>query len=112
MSEAISTNRWFAMTTLYAEATRLRMFCFPYAGGSPVMFRGWSDGLPPGVDICSIQFPGRGSRLLEPPPTQMMPLVDATARALLPYLDRPFVFFGHSLGALISFELAQLLRRL
>ncbi|MBD1902832.1 thioesterase II family protein [Trichocoleus sp. DQ-A3] len=89
----------------------LRLFCFPYAGGGALNFRTWSQGLPVGVEVCAVELPGRGKRILEAPFTQALPLVQAIAHALLPYLDKPFAFFGHSMGALVSFEVARLLRR-
>jgi medium-chain acyl-[acyl-carrier-protein] hydrolase len=91
--------------------TRLRLFCFPYAGASALIFRNWSDGLPADVEVCPIQLPGRGTRLMERPFTRLTLLIEALAPALAPLLDKPFAFFGHSLGALISFELARLIRR-
>jgi len=57
-----------------------------------------------------VQLPGRGERLRERPFTQMQPLIEATAEALRPFFDKPFAFFGHSMGALIGYELAHLLR--
>lgn len=90
---------------------RLRLFCFPYAGGGPHIFRGWSAGLPGEVEVCPIQLPGRGGRIKEPPFTDLFQLVRHLAQGLLPLLDKPFAFFGHSMGALISFELARQLRR-
>jgi medium-chain acyl-[acyl-carrier-protein] hydrolase len=56
-------------------------------------------------------LPGRESRFREPPFRQLGPLIEALADNLRPLLDRPFVFFGHSLGALIGFELTRFLRR-
>ena len=90
---------------------RLRLFCFPYAGGNASVFRGWSGKLPPSIQVCPIQLPGRESRLREPPFTRLEPLVQALAQALQPYLDMPYAIFGHSLGALIGFELARILTR-
>ncbi len=95
-----------------ARTTRLRLFCFPYAGAGASIFRSWSDGLPTDVELCPIQLPGRETRLLEPPYARLSPLVEAVAEALTPLLDRPFAFFGHSLGTLIAFELARRLREL
>jgi len=89
----------------------LRLFCFPYAGGGASIFRTWSNNLPSEVEVCPIQLPGRENRLQEPPFNRLAPLVHVLAHVLLPYLDLPFVFFGHSMGALISFELARYLRR-
>jgi medium-chain acyl-[acyl-carrier-protein] hydrolase len=67
--------------------------------------------LPADVEVCPVQFPGRGTRLTEAPFTRLSPLVQALAQALVPLLDKPFSFFGHSLGALVSFEVARQLRR-
>lgn len=90
---------------------KLRLFCFPYAGGGAASYRNWSDELPEWVELCPIELPGRGMRLAEAPFTRMQPLVEAIVPALLPYLDRPFALFGHSMGALIGFEVARLLRK-
>jgi medium-chain acyl-[acyl-carrier-protein] hydrolase len=107
---AASPDRW-----LYcfrpAPKAGLRMFCFPYAGGNAMVFRDWAAKLPPGVEVSAVQLPGRGNRMQEPPMTRLAELVEAMAPALLPHLDQPFVFFGHSMGATLSFELARWLRR-
>jgi surfactin synthase thioesterase subunit len=63
------------------------------------------------VDVCPVQLPGRERRISQKPYTAMQPLVEELAGVLRPYLDVPFAFFGHSMGALISFELARELRR-
>lgn len=89
----------------------MRLFCFPYAGGGASLFWGWAERLPSGVEVCSVQLPGRGSRAAEPPRSRLLPLVGEMAEALGPYLDRPSVFYGHSMGALLCFELARELRR-
>lgn len=85
----------------------MRLFCFPYAGGGAGIFRRWAEYLPPSVEVCAVQLPGRGSRLLERPFKTLPPLVEAAGKELLPYLDKPFSFFGHSMGATIGFELAR-----
>lgn len=90
---------------------RIRLFCFPHAGGGASVFRTWSEGLPSTVEVCPIRLPGREGRISEPPFTRLKPLVQALAQALIRYLDKPFAFFGHSMGALVSFELARQLRR-
>ncbi len=84
-----------------------RLFCFPYAGGGT----SWLPGQPAGVCVCPVRLPGRESRLAEAPFEKMRALIDALATAIDPYLDRPFAFFGHSMGAAVAFELARELRR-
>jgi medium-chain acyl-[acyl-carrier-protein] hydrolase len=74
-------------------------------------FRQWPSGLPPAIEQWTVQLPGRAARLSEPPFDKLEPLVDAARFGLLPYFDRPFAFFGHSMGALVAFELAHALRR-
>lgn len=90
---------------------RLRLFCFPYAGGGASVYRGWGQSLPPEVEVCAVQPPGREGRLRERPFDRLLPLVQAMADALAPYMDVPFAFYGYSNGALMSFELARELRR-
>ena len=110
MTVASVLDSWIACRKPIPQA-RLRLFCFPYAGGGVSIFRAWSDGLPADVEVCPVQLPGRGTRLMEPPFTRLSPLIQALAEGLFPLLDKPFAFFGHSLGALVSFELARQLRR-
>jgi len=92
-------------------SAELRLFCFPYAGGSAIIYRSWADLLPKNLEICPVQLPGRGTRLRDQPFTRLMPMIEALASGLLPYFDRPFAFFGHSMGAAIAFELARHLRK-
>lgn len=89
---------------------KMRLFCFPYAGGSAQLYHRWAAKLPPILEVFPIQLPGRGNRLKEPAFQQLMPLVKAISTAILPYLNRPFCFFGYSMGAMIGFELTRLLR--
>ena len=103
-------NPWLARSGTNPRAL-LRLFCFPYAGGAASIFRTWAGNLPSTVEVCPVQLPGHGTRLLERPPTQLEPLVKVAAEALLPYLDKPFAFFGHSMGAIIGYELAHILVR-
>jgi len=89
----------------------LRLFCLPYAGGGPQIYYKWSAALPATVEVCPVQLPGRASRLAERPFTSLSHLVHALATALAPQLGKPFAVFGHSLGALLGFELARQIRR-
>jgi medium-chain acyl-[acyl-carrier-protein] hydrolase len=89
----------------------LKLFCLPYAGGTASVYRNWANHLPATIQVIPVELPGRGGRLSEPPFVSFTPLVSAVAEAMLPLLDAPFALFGHSMGAIISFELARYLRR-
>jgi medium-chain acyl-[acyl-carrier-protein] hydrolase len=91
-------------------AARLRLFCFPYAGGATSAFRGWADAMP-SLEVCTIHAPGRETRRREPALLRMEPLVEGIVTAIRPLLDRPFALYGHSLGAFVAFEVARALRR-
>jgi len=103
-------NNWFVFPQPNPQA-KMRLFCLPYSGSGAVAYRTWPDNLPREIEVCAIQLPGRENRLRERPFTQVQPLVDAIVAEIAPYLDKPFAIFGHSLGALIAFELARSLRR-
>ncbi|HLX08608.1 MAG TPA: thioesterase II family protein [Thermoanaerobaculia bacterium] len=105
-----AVERWFAYREVNPRA-RLRLFCFPYAGGGASAYRGWAAALPADVEVCPVQLPGRESRLREPAFDRPAPLIVALADALQAHLGLPFAFFGHSMGAMLSFELARELRR-
>ncbi len=89
----------------------LRLFCLPHAGGGAALFRSWPTNLPATVEVCAVQLPGRETRFREPPLRNWQPLVAALADGLLPFLDRPYAVYGHSMGALLAFELVRELRR-
>ena len=95
-----------------ASGVRLRLFCFPYAGGWAERFHTWERALPREVDLCPVQPPGRGNRLSEEPQRNLYTLAQDAASAISGLLDVPFVLFGHSLGALVGFEVARNLRYL
>lgn len=89
---------------------RARLFCFPHAGVGAAVYRQWSTVLPADIEVCAIQLPGRANRLREPAMTSVAALVQALVPALKPHLDLPFAFFGHSMGAVLSSEVARGLR--
>lgn len=103
-------SRWLARSGEKAKAS-IRVFCFPYAGGTTHTYRSWQGLLPESIDVAPVQLPGRGQRLSEPPFQRLPELVEVLAHELVPHLNKPFAFFGHSMGALISFELARWLRK-
>lgn len=105
-----TSNAWVICPKPNPQAS-LRLFCLPYAGGGSQIYRTWAHSLPASVEVCPIELPGRGTRIMETPFCQLEPLIETLASVLLPYLDKPFAFFGHSMGALLSFELIRRLRR-
>ena len=77
----------------------LRLFCFPYAGGSAAIYRLWHLNLPSNVEVCPVELPGRGRRLGEKPFERLDLLVESLDEVLVPLCrEKPFAFFGHSLG--------------
>jgi surfactin synthase thioesterase subunit len=106
MRPAASTNPWFPTRQPNPNA-RLRVFCFPFAGGGASVYNGWGAALPAGVELVSVQLPGRERRIMESPFRQIPPLLDALEPALAPLLDKPFIFFGYSMGTRVSLALAQ-----
>lgn len=103
--------RWF-LRRPSPSRTKLRLFCFPHAGSAPAPYLAWSAYLPSTVELLILQLPGRGSRSRETPFTSMHQLVEAVGLAIRPLSgDPPYVLFGHSMGALLAFEVARWLRR-
>lgn len=80
MKTASTFNSWVTCPKPNPQA-KLRLFCFHYAGGGALSFRTWPDSLPPTVEVCAIELPGRGLRLMEPPFTRLDPLIQALAHA-------------------------------
>jgi medium-chain acyl-[acyl-carrier-protein] hydrolase len=108
-TSAPSPSRWLWKPRLSASP-RLRLFCLPYAGGAGSLFRDWFDLVPADIDLCPIQLPGREARFTEPHIDDPRVLLEALQQAIQPWLDRPFVLFGYSMGALVAHALAQRLQ--
>lgn len=89
----------------------IRLLCLPHAGAGAAMFHPLAARLPPAIELLAVALPGRESRLSEPPMTRMQPLIAALADAVAGITARPYAMFGHSMGALLAFELARELRR-
>ncbi len=109
VNQALS-DLWVTCATPKPQA-KLRLFIFPYAGAGTAAFRAWNTGLPSEVEVCAIRLPGRETRIRETPISQMTPLAETLTDAIQGHLDKPYVFYGHSMGALVAFEVARNLRR-
>jgi medium-chain acyl-[acyl-carrier-protein] hydrolase len=107
---SFSDGRWFVVPRPLTDP-RLRLFCFPYAGGGAFAFRGWAERVPHDVELCGVQLPAREGRFNEPAYTRLTDLVRDLAAVVGPATDVPYAFFGHSMGALVAFALARELRR-
>lgn len=91
-------------------AARLRLVCVPYAGGGASAYAQWAQVLAPDLEVHAVRLPGRESRLSEPPLTAVEDAVAALGEELLATIRPPFALFGHSMGALIAYELTRWLR--
>lgn len=101
---------WFRRISRHATGRR-RLLCFPYAGAGASVFAPWNEVLPADLELWAVQLPGRENRLTEAP----LGRVDDVVRALVPevaaWMTKPTVFFGHSLGSLVAYELTRALQR-
>ena len=96
-------------TVVRAEA-RVTLFCFPHAGGGASAFRNWDSALAPHVAVRVLQLPGRESRFKEPAISNLSSALADLLLSMKRDLTTPFAFFGHSMGALLAFELAHVVR--
>ena len=101
-------RRWIVAPP--AADAEVRLFCFPPAGAGAATYRLWSAELSPEIDVFRIQPPGRESRFRESRCTDIETYLEELMPELLPLLDQPFAFFGHSMGSLIAFRLTQRLQ--
>ncbi|MCZ1006991.1 thioesterase II family protein [Streptomyces lydicus] len=85
--------------------------CAPHAGGTAQAYRTWHAGLPAGIEVIGVQYPGRQDRLGEPVPASMDELVGPVADAVEPSLGEPLALFGHSMGAVVAYEVTLELER-
>lgn len=96
---------WFVRRRQIAPSVRL--FCFPYSGGQAGLYTPWQAALGEEVEVCGIQLPGRGARIRETPFRSLDAVVDAVAPLIAEEDDAPFAIFGHSMGALLAYEVTR-----
>ncbi len=101
---------WF-VPFKYNKNSYIRLFCFHYGGGSASAYREWAKDLVDYVDLIAIQLPGRETRFSEPLLDNISDIVNELSLNFHNYLDKPYILFGHSIGALISFEFTRILRK-
>ncbi|MBD2136114.1 thioesterase [Anabaena sp. FACHB-1237] len=109
MKSTTTFNSWVTSPQPNPDAT-MRLFCFTYAGGNATTFRTWHHNLPNNIEVCPIEIPGRGRQIKAIPHQKIAPLLTEITDHIIPFLDKPFLIFGYSMGSLISFELCRLLR--
>jgi surfactin synthase thioesterase subunit len=107
--EVARTDRWLPFSD---PAGRIRLYCLPHAGAAASTFRPWVGRLA-GVAVCPLQLPGRETRADDAPYVRMGPLVEELAQVVLEDAQGgPYALYGHSIGALIGFEMMHEIRRL
>ncbi|MFG2978416.1 thioesterase II family protein [Streptomyces sp. NPDC048331] len=90
-----------------APDAAVRLLCLPHAGGSASFYFSVAKALSPSVEVLAVQYPGRQDRRKEPLIQDIATLADRITEALGAYRDKPLAIFGHSMGALTGFEVAQ-----
>jgi surfactin synthase thioesterase subunit len=111
---AAEQSLWFYTPPPLRADPLLNLYCFPFVGGSaPVMYENWPAMLPDFIQVRTVQLPGRGSRVKEPPNGNMLVLAEQVGIAMLPLVSggEPFAFFGHGMGAVLAYEVARYIQR-
>jgi pyochelin biosynthesis protein PchC len=91
--------------------SEVQLACFPHAGGSASYYFRLSALLAPGVEVLALQYPGRQDRFDEPCIDNVPDLADQIYQALSVRMNRPVALFGHSMGAVLAFEVARRMQR-
>lgn len=107
---AVRGGEW-AVQVRRRERPRARLLCVPYAGAGTAAFRAWPDRLPDWLDLWAVRLPGRETRIAEPPVDDVHAIVAGVIPAVSGLDPLPYALYGHSMGALVAFELARELRR-
>jgi medium-chain acyl-[acyl-carrier-protein] hydrolase len=102
----VNVERWL-WRPLPRPGARLLLLCFPHAGGGPSAFHRWAEMLPAGVELLAVRLPGRHTRIGERPYDDWDELLHRLGGVVSAAIDRPFALFGHSLGAMMAYELTR-----
>ena len=111
LNQELKRNPWFFRFGNESNEAKLRLICFPFAGGSASFFHSWQALLADQIELIAIELPGRASRISEAFINNGEELLDQLEKLDELYKDKPFAFFGHSMGAHIAFELARRLEK-
>src|SRR5689334_10708959 len=106
MRAATGTAPWIRRPRPVPDA-RVRLLCIPHAGGGPAFFARWIAELSPAAEVCLVHLPGRESRFGEPPVDDLDHIAARVATEANELNDRPLALFGHSMGAVLAYEVAQ-----
>ncbi|WP_394825374.1 thioesterase II family protein [Pendulispora albinea] len=109
-SEQPASSRRSIVTFGSLGSPVMRLFCFPFAGGSSVSFKNWSESIPR-TAISAIELPGRGRLFGVPPLRRLSQVVDYAVDAIDVRIDMPFALYGHNMGAVAALEAARALAR-
>jgi medium-chain acyl-[acyl-carrier-protein] hydrolase len=92
-----------------SNGSKIRLVCFHSAGGHANNFRSWVTSLPKEIDVIGIELPGRGRRFSEPLVQNYIEVVDPLLSTFATTQDKPLILYGHSLGAILAYELVRAL---
>lgn len=99
------------MHTKEKKNAKMRLFCIPYGVKGASLFADWDKNMPSDIEVCPIQFPGKENRISEMPISDIDEAVDALEKVISTQMDKPFAFYGHSVGALIAYRISARLQQ-
>lgn len=95
-------NKWF-FTLKEKPESQIRVIALPFAGGGPSAFHSWHPIFSDNIELIVINYPGRETRFTEKPVNDPEEMVSEIVNSLSDYSDKPFVLFGHSMGAMLAY---------
>lgn len=107
---SLEPERWI-MPSKNEKDAKVRLFCIPYGVKGASLFADWEKYIPDTIEVCPIQFPGKENRISEMPISDIDEMVDALEQVLENQLDKPFAFYGHSVGALVAYRISMRLQQ-